>query len=65
MPILKKPEKKNEHPDLDKTRSLIMAEMPIKTIVEVIAEVESWFKVSLNFKPLSGYETRIQDYPPG
>lgn len=64
MPILKKLEKKKEHPDLDKIRALIMAEMPLKTIVEVIAEVEMWLNLSIHFKPLSGYETRIPDYPP-
>jgi TnpA family transposase len=64
VPILKKPEKKKEHPDLDKIRSLIMAEMPIKTIVEVIAEVENWLNLSVHLKPVSGNETKISDYPP-
>ena len=62
-PILKKLLKKKEHPDLDKIRQMIMDEMPIKSIVDVIAEIENWLNLSTHFKPLSGYETKIADYP--
>jgi TnpA family transposase len=63
LPILKKLPKKKEHPDLDKIRQKIMDEMPIKSIVDVIVEAENWLNLSANFKPLSGYETKIADYP--
>lgn len=63
FPVLKKLPKKKEHPDLDKIRQKIMDEMPIKSIVDVIVETENWLNLSSNFKPLSGYETKIADYP--
>jgi TnpA family transposase len=63
-PILKKLPKKKEHPDLNKIRQMIMDEMPIKSIVDVIVEVENWLSLSVYFKPHSGYETKIADYPP-
>lgn len=63
LPILKKLQKKKEHPDFEKIKQMIMGEMPIKSIVDVIVEVENWLNLSINFKPLSGYETRISDYP--
>lgn len=64
LPILKKLPTKKDHPDLDRIRQLIMDEMPIKTIVDVIVELENWFNLSIYFKPHSGYETKIADYPP-
>ena len=64
MPILKRLAHKKEHPDLDKIRKLIMEEMPLKSIVDVIVEVENWLNLSVHFKPISGYETKIADYPP-
>jgi len=63
LPILKKLQKKQEHPDLDKIRRLIMDEMPIKSIIDVIIEVENLLSLSVHFKPISGYETKIADYP--
>jgi len=63
LPILKKLPKKKEHPDLAKTKQMIMGEMPIKSIVDVIVELENWLTLSAHFKPLSGYETKIPDYP--
>ena len=59
LPILKKLPKKKEHPDLDKIRKMIMDEMPIKSIVDVIVDVENWLNLSVHFKPISGYETKI------
>ena len=59
LPILKKLPKKKEHPDLEKIRQMIMDEMPINNIVDVIVEVENWLNLSVHFKPLSGYETKI------
>lgn len=63
LPILKKLPKKKDHPNLDKIRQMIMDEMPIKSIVDVIVEAENWLNLSTHFKPLSGYETKITDYP--
>jgi len=63
LPILKKLPKKKEHPDLEKLKKLIMDEMPIINIVDVIVDVENWLNLSVHFKPLSGNEVRIRDYP--
>jgi TnpA family transposase len=63
LPILKKLPKKKEHPEIDKIRQKIMDEMPIKSIVDVIVEAENWLSLSSKFKPISGYETKISDYP--
>lgn len=63
LPILKKLPTKKEHPEFEKTKKLIMDEMPIKSIVDVIVEIENWLSLSVNFKPLSGYQTKIADYP--
>lgn len=62
LPILKKLPKKKDHPELEKIRQLIVGEMPIKSIVEVIIDVEHWLKLSVYFKPLSGYDHKISDY---
>ncbi len=44
-------------------KQMIMSEMPVKSIVDVIVEIETWLNLSVNFKPLSGYQTKISDYP--
>ncbi len=63
LPILKKLPARKEHPDLDNVRQMIMDEMPIINIVDIIVDVEKWLNLSINFKPLSGYETKIREYP--
>ena len=63
LPVIKKMPKNKEHPDIDKIRQMIMDEMPIKSIVDVIVEAENWLNLSAKFKPISGYETKISDYP--
>ncbi len=63
-PILKKLQSKEMPGDLEKIRALIMAEMPVSNIVDVITDVENWLNISRFFKPLSGYELKIKDYPP-
>ncbi len=63
LPILKKLPKKKDHPDLEKSKKLIMNEMPIISIVDVLVDVENWLNLSVHFKPLSGHEVRIRNYP--
>jgi TnpA family transposase len=63
LPILKKLPNKKEHPDLERIKKLIMDEMPIINIVDVIVDVENWLNLSVHFKPLSGNEVRIRNYP--
>ena len=63
LPILKKLPKKKDHPDLEKTKKLIMNEMPIISIVDMLVDVENWLHLSVHFKPLSGNEVRIRNYP--
>lgn len=63
-PILKKLPTKEPHPELDKIRQSVMAEMPIISIVDVMIDVERWLNLSVFFKPLSGNESKIADYSP-
>ncbi len=63
LPILKKAPKKEDHPDFKKFKQMIMDEMPLKSIVAAIIDVENWLNLSIHFKPLSGYEAKITDYP--
>ncbi len=62
-PVLKKLPSKEEHPELAKIRELIMDEMPVINIVDMLIEVEHWVNLSACFKPLSGNESKIKDYP--
>jgi TnpA family transposase len=62
-PILKKLPAIPEHPDTEKIKQMIMKEMPKVSIVDVIVDIERWFSLSLYFKPISGYDTKIIDYP--
>ena len=64
LPVLKKLSAKKEHPDFEKVKQLVMNEMPVTNIVDVIIDVENWLNLSTHFKPLSGYESKIADYPP-
>ena len=61
-PIIKKLPPKEEHPDTDKIRQAVMAKMPIVSIVDVLVAVERWLRLSSNFKPLSGNESKITNY---
>lgn len=63
-PIIKKSPAKIPHPEQDKIRQLVMAEMPIISIVDVMIDVERWLNLSVFFKPLSGNESKIADYSP-
>ena len=63
-PILKKLPAKKSHPDIDKVKKIVMAEMPITSIVDVMIDVEKWLNLSVFFKPLSGNESKIANYSP-
>ncbi len=63
LPILKKSPTKIAHPDFEKIKQKIMDEMPVISIVDAIIDVENWLNLSVHFKPLSGYENKIVDYP--
>jgi len=62
-PILKKIPKKEDHPKFKNIKQMIMDKMPLITIVDAIIEVENWLGLSSHFKPLSGYDPKILDYP--
>jgi hypothetical protein len=64
LPILKKLPKKTEPLNLEKVRQLVMERMPITSILDAIIDVENWLNLSVHFKPHSGNEIKIQDYPP-
>ena len=64
LPILKKLPKRTEPPNLEKVRQLVMEKMPITSILDAIIDVENWLNLSVHFKPHSGNEIKIQDYPP-
>lgn len=61
-PILKKAPTRNKPENLDKVSNLIADKMPLTNIVDIIVDTEKWLSLSMRFKPLSGYETKIQDY---
>lgn len=63
LPILKKLPKKKEPANFEKIKQMIMAEMPITNIVDLIIDVEKWLNLSTHFKPHSGNEIKIKDYP--
>lgn len=63
-PMLKKLPAKTAHPDLDKVKHAVMAEMPIISIVDAMIDVERWLNLSVFFKPLSGNESKIPNYSP-
>lgn len=63
LPVLKKTSKKKEPPNFEKIKHMIMKEMPVISIVDAIIEVENWLNLSIHFKPISGYEHKIEDYP--
>lgn len=62
-PVLKRTAKKDDDPAIDKIRKLVMAEMPVLSIVDVIIAVEQWLHISRFFKPLSGNQSKIKNYP--
>lgn len=61
-PIIKKHPAKNKPDNLDKISNLIANRMPLTNIVDIIMDTEKWLNISMHFKPISGYETKIQDY---
>lgn len=63
LPVLKKLPTIAPHPEQNKIRQIIMDEMPIVSIVKAIVDVEKWTHISSGFKPLSGNESKIKDYP--
>ena len=63
-PVLKKLPAKKIHPDLDKIKKAVMAEMPVISIVDAIVDVERWLNLSIFFKHLSGNESKIENYSP-
>jgi hypothetical protein len=61
-PILKKAARTAENPAVKKMSQEIANRMPVTNIVEVILDVEQWVGLSKNFRPLSGHESKIEDY---
>ena len=64
LPVLKKLAQKPIIAAVEEIKQLIMAEMPVINIVDLIIEVENWLQLSRYFKPLSGNESKMADYPP-
>jgi TnpA family transposase len=62
-PIIKKLVAKMAHPQLESIRQAIAAEMPVASIIDIIVDVERWLQLSSGFKPLSGKESKIANYP--
>lgn len=62
-PVLKKSPKKTEPEEVAKAKQLIASRMPVTNIVDMLVDVENWVHVSKHFKPLSGYDSKIKDYP--
>ncbi len=62
IPIIKKAPSKKEPPELEKIKKLMANKMPLKTIVEVIIDIEKELNLSQHFRPLSGFDSKIRDY---
>ncbi|MEM1244284.1 MAG: Tn3 family transposase [Pseudomonadota bacterium] len=61
-PILKKLSAKKTHPGIEKIRDVVMAEMPVISIIDAMIDVERWLNLSVFFKPLSGNQSKIANY---
>ena len=62
-PILKLLNAKPIPENIETIKQQIMDEMPIVSMVDVIIDVEKWLSLSVHLKPLSGYESKIYQYP--
>lgn len=61
-PILKRSISKKNSQQQENFSSLVASKMPLTDIVSVITDVENWLGISRYLKPLSGYESKIDDY---
>ena len=62
-PQLKKVAKQESSEKVNDMRKMIEDKMPNKTIIDIIVDVERWLNLSVHFKPHSGYESKIKNYP--
>ena len=61
-PILKRALSKKEDKAVTSFVELVSTRMPLTNVVDVIIDIEQWIAVSQEFKPLSGYDSKIKDY---
>ena len=61
-PVLKRDLSKKVSQQQENFLNLVASKMPLTDIVSVITDVEIWLGISRYLKPLSGYESKIDDY---
>ena len=62
MPILKKNTVAVSNIETERISDLISDKIPLTNIVDVMSDVEKWSNISNEFKPLSGYESKIPEH---
>lgn len=61
-PVLRKSETKKTTQRQEELSSLVASKMPLIDIVSVFSDVEGWLNISKYLKPISGLESKIDDY---
>lgn len=61
-PVLKRAVSKKVSQQQEKFSNLVASQMPLTDIVSVLMDVENWLGISRQLKPISGYESKIDDY---
>lgn len=61
-PVLKRALSKKEDKAVTAFVEKVSSRMPLTNVVDVVIAIEQWLTVSREFKPLSGYDSKIKDY---
>lgn len=61
-PVLKRALTKKEDKAVTSFAEQVSSRMPLTNIVDVLVDIEQWLGVSQDFKPFSGYDSKIKDY---
>lgn len=61
-PVLKRALSKKEDASVAMFVESVSSRMPLTNVVDVVIDIEQWLNVSKEFKPLSGYDSKIKDY---
>ncbi len=61
-PVLKRAISKKEDKTITSFVEQVSSRLPLTNIVDVFIDIEQWLSISKDFKPLSGYDSKIKDY---
>ena len=61
-PVSKRAISKKEDKTITSFVEQVSSRLPLTNIVDVFIDIEQWLSVSKDFKPLSGYDSKIKDY---